>query len=113
MAETNSFLEDTDIKVSNELARQERINKELSEANQNYKEGNIEKWKENLDILYREMYHKIKELKKEEEFKKILNDINRQYEDYSNKPQEETIKKFYEILNKLDIKLREIINKDE
>ena len=117
--EGEEFLEDVNIKINGEIARQERINKELEDSNENYKRGNIEGWKVNLDILYREIHSEL-EKEERETFKTLLNEVKDKYKKYCEQPQNQTqeiiiseiTSEFCRQLNKLDIKIKEVLNKN-
>jgi len=56
MAEQPEYFEPTGSSWNTAMAYMDRIATELKEANEHYKAGNLDGWKVNLDVLYREIH---------------------------------------------------------
>lgn len=95
--------------LNNDAERWARINKELALIAEHYKNEDIENWKKSLELIYLDINAQIKNKKLIEEYKQLINDINKTYSNYSNQPREYS-NELWSQLFKLDLKTREILN---
>lgn len=86
----------------------ERIHNELREFNFNYKEGNIDNMKTNMDLLYMEIHPKLKPDEREI-IKKLLNITSESYDKWNNNPRQ--VADVLSNLINLKLKLTEFLEK--